>query len=50
MNQLYHNFVRFFSKEECSKALKFNDGDLKLAAQWLAERGEKERTRKSLVP
>ena len=46
--ELFESFSGLFSFKECARAFKLSQEDIVLAAQWLVEEGEKQRTKKCL--
>ena len=49
IQELYESFSGFYSYNECARALSFNKDDIANSAQWLADEGEKERTKKTIL-
>jgi hypothetical protein len=47
--ELYLSYNGFFSISECKRALNFKKGDISAAAQWLADEGEKERSKRAIA-
>lgn len=49
VQELYEGFNGFFTIEECAQALSYSKDDVQTAAQWLADEGEKERSKLTMV-